>query len=521
MKCHHGGYQRIRNPLSLSCLLLFLVDTAEISLVVPVVDAFTTLPSKYSSALRGGCCYPTNDDDDSSHCGAWLRDTSPDQPRRQGNRLTTWQLGSTKKRKEEPKAGAAQTTAAATTYIQNKFDKQWLQHFEELKAFQKNYGHCNVSQRPGRLDRWVAKQRWVFKEDRMREDRKELLDEIGFVWNQLKEAWQSNYEHLLSYKKENGNCNVPRREGNLGLWVKHQRKLFNCDRMTIERIDLLEEIGFVWDPLDETWQNNYKELEEFQHLHGHVNVPKEDPLSDWTSKQRLDHAAGRLDPNKKIMFDGLGLVWEHPGFERHERQWLEMFCELEQYKLVEGHVRVPVNTSSLGRWVSKQRTLYHDGRLLEHRQAKLESTGFIWRLREEVKLDTTTWDKKWMTKYEALKEFQEEHGHANVPCKEGSLGNWVNRQRPLFRKDKLREDRKELLEAIGFEWKLGKVSSDERWQAKYAELQSYKKEFGHMDVSSTENFPLYKWISRQRILQQAGRLGSKRTAMLDDLGMEW
>jgi hypothetical protein len=200
-------------------------------------------------------------------------------------------------------------------------------------------------------------------------------------------------------------------------------------------------------------------------------------------KQRLDHAAGRLHANKKVF--------------------------------------VPTKTSPLGHWVRTQRKLYHHAKLLEHRQAKLESIGFIWRLRETMKKDTTAWDKIWIKKYEALKEFQDEHGRVNVPMSGESLGTWVNNQRALFRKDELREDRRDLLDKIGFEWERGKVSSDERWQAKCVELQSYKKVFGHLNVSKSEHYPLYRWIIRQRISQQVGRLGQRRKARLDKLGMEW
>jgi hypothetical protein len=517
---------------SCSCFSVIQQRQAVVYLVFPVVDAFT-LPSKYSFSLRGGCCYPTNDgddddDDDSRHlfssCSASLRETSSDRQqqrrrRRQGKRPTL-QLEATKKGTQERKVGGDQTTAVATAF-QIQREKQWLQKLEEFKVFQDVHGHCNIPQSQGSLGIWVNNQRKNFNKDRMREDRKELLHAIGFVWGPVKEAWQRNCENLLSYKNKNGHCNVPQSEGNLGVWVNSQRRLFNRDRMPKERIDLLEELGFVWDSYDETWQNTYKELEEFQRLHGHVNVPAEDTLSAWTMRQRLDHAAGRLDLNKKAMLDVLGLVWEDPDSERHERQWIEMFHELEQYKLLKGHVRVPVATSSLGHWVKRQRKIYHEGRLLEHREAKLKSIAFIWRLREERDLDTTTWDEKWMKKYEALKEFQDEHGDANIRLQRGSLGTWVDTQRQHFRKDKLREDRRDLLDEIGFEWELGKVSSDERWQASYDELQSYQMEFGHLHVSQIENLALYEWIYFQRKMQQAGRLGSKRTALFDDLGMNW
>ena len=44
----------------------------------------------------------------------------------------------------------------------------------------------------------------------MTDERKQKLDEIGFVWKVRERAdWNDRYEQLLEYKKENGNCVVP------------------------------------------------------------------------------------------------------------------------------------------------------------------------------------------------------------------------------------------------------------------------------------------------------------------------
>jgi hypothetical protein len=109
--------------------------------------------------------------------------------------------------------------------------------------------------------------------------------------------------------------------------------------------------------------------------------------------------------------------------------------------------------------------------------------------------------------------------------KEGSLGRWVTTQRRAFYKDDLGEDRKELLDNIGFVWDLGNESKDELWRAKYEELKAYRMEHGHTnvgaEVSQVDKNALYHWIRRQRVRQEAGRLKPKREDMLEELGVEW
>jgi len=77
--------------------------------------------------------------------------------------------------------------------------------------------------------------------------------------------WNFRYGQLIEYKEKHGHCNVPQLyEPNkklgtwvhyqrLGMWVGHQRTQYRLlqqgkqSSMTEERIDKLEEIGFVWD----------------------------------------------------------------------------------------------------------------------------------------------------------------------------------------------------------------------------------------------------------------------------------
>jgi hypothetical protein len=52
----------------------------------------------------------------------------------------------------------------------------------------------------------------------MRQDRKDLLDDIGFVWNAEVHQWHLQYEKLVELKQKNGHCLLPRVPGRRVSW---------------------------------------------------------------------------------------------------------------------------------------------------------------------------------------------------------------------------------------------------------------------------------------------------------------
>ena len=74
------------------------------------------------------------------------------------------------------------------------------------------------------------------------------LDEIGFVWDPYTADWEEGFATLEVFKKREGHCRVPtaHKEGDykLGQWVSTQR---NKSTLAPERLQRLNEIGFVWD----------------------------------------------------------------------------------------------------------------------------------------------------------------------------------------------------------------------------------------------------------------------------------
>jgi hypothetical protein len=141
-----------------------------------------------------------------------------------------------------------------------KYDKKWNMNYEKLIEFKRTNGHCMVPSKykeDESLGMWVTTQRSYHTNNKMRLDRKTILDEIGFAWKADDDRtfkpddklWHQQYVKLVEYKRVNGNCKVPnkyKQDTSLGRWVHTQRKLHNKNKMQPDRKELLDALDFVW-----------------------------------------------------------------------------------------------------------------------------------------------------------------------------------------------------------------------------------------------------------------------------------
>jgi hypothetical protein len=133
-----------------------------------------------------------------------------------------------------------------------KRDKQWNIKYEKLVKFQRKKGHCMVPDKYEQdkcLGKWVSYQRGLHNNNKMRQDRKTILDEIGFAWKNdavdFDKLWHQQYEKLLESKRKNGHCKVPQTKNkSLGMWVANQRA--RHANMLPDRKLLLDALDFAW-----------------------------------------------------------------------------------------------------------------------------------------------------------------------------------------------------------------------------------------------------------------------------------
>ena len=114
--------------------------------------------------------------------------------------------------------------------------EQWGQRFQELIQFRMKNGHCLVPlefpENP-RLSHWVKRQRAQYrlkhdgKHSTLTDERREMLEQMGFIWDSHKASWEEKFQDLQIFKQMYGHCNVPTmypRNPQLASWLKCQRR---------------------------------------------------------------------------------------------------------------------------------------------------------------------------------------------------------------------------------------------------------------------------------------------------------
>jgi uncharacterized protein YbgA (DUF1722 family) len=280
-------------------------------------------------------------------------------------------------------------------------DQKWNMQLEQLVEFKRKNGHCRVPclyDQDMPLGQWVHTQRKLHNNNTIRQDRKTILDGIGFAWKaDGDKLWHDKYEKLVEFKRKNGHCMVPHRyeqDESLGNWVGYQRSR-NCQQY---RKDLLDEIGFAWKGEgvrkttynDKIWHQKYERLVQFKRKHGHCRVPsiyeQDKSLGQWVSNQRSIHTIASMRQDRKDLLDEIGFAWENSeeahSYKPDDKLWHRQFEKLIKFKQKNGHCMVPSiyeQDKSLGPWVSTQRNYHNYNKLRRDREELLDGIDFAWK----------------------------------------------------------------------------------------------------------------------------------------------
>jgi len=145
----------------------------------------------------------------------------------------------------------------------------WNQRYEELSNHVEKYGNGRVPrdfpQNP-RLGKWMDKQRRYYKKfkdgdlsSNITEYRIERLNKVGCEWKSAsyENQWKERYKELVTFVEKCGHTRVSSdfpENPSLGNWAYRQRLEYKqlqkgdlSSKMTSDRIESLEKIGFEWD----------------------------------------------------------------------------------------------------------------------------------------------------------------------------------------------------------------------------------------------------------------------------------
>ena len=348
------------------------------------------------------------------------------------------------------------------------------------------------------------------------------LGELGaairtLLVNELGVTWDERYGQLIAYKQTHGDCNVPqgcKESPELGTWCRRQREEYGIKTLSPNRINRLEQLGFVWDPFSLAWEQMFAKLSAYKQTYGNCNVPKRwasDPaLGLWCNSQRANYTSNQLSSDRATRLTQLEFVW-HP----FAVSWEEMFAALVSYKQAHNDCSVPAkfaDNPALGKWCGHQRTAYGRRKLSSDRISRLNQLGFVW---DQL---TSAWEQK----FTELAAYKQTYGDCNVLAKwanNPALGVWSSNQRTRYRTKELSPSRIARLEQLGFVWDQLTAA----WEQMFAELAAYKQTHGDCNVPNrcAGNPKLGSWCGTQRAEYRSKTLSPDRVTRLEQLGFMW
>jgi Helicase associated domain len=207
----------------------------------------------------------------------------------------------------------------ALGFVWDPLESAWEEGFAILKKFKAREGHCLVPalhcEGKFRVGGWVRSQR--HRRSRLTAEQKQRLDALGFVWDPLESAWEEGFAILKKFKAREGHCLVPQNHieesCRLGAWVTMQRTRKKKKQISDKRLKQLDDIGFIWDPHEERWEQAFAALGAFKTREGHCRVPRHHVegtigLGRWVEHQRENRVT--MSPKHRRQLDDLGFIWD-------------------------------------------------------------------------------------------------------------------------------------------------------------------------------------------------------------------
>ena len=276
------------------------------------------------------------------------------------------------------------------------------------------------------------------------------------------------------------------------------------------------------DALTATWDMYYASARQYYQENGNLEVPARYiteegyALGSWLNNQkaiRKGNIVGTLTKDQIQKLDSIGMIWDSLDYF-----WEQNYKLAKEYYLAHGNLDIQTNYKSkdgkhLGNWILRQRQLYKSNSLTDEQINKLNSIGMDWMDRVE---------RIWENGFIEAKNYSEEYGNLSVPKNYRSntdfpLGIWIQRQRSLYKSNKISEDRIKRLTDIGMNW------NPDNWESRFNLVKQYYEEHGNINISQKEVIQgvwLGKWIVSQKKAMQEGKLTNEQLDMLKTLPIE-
>ncbi len=225
-------------------------------------------------------------------------------------------------------------------FVLNYNAEKWIKNYELARKYYEHHGDLLIpskfktsdgytyDEQGVKLGSWLESQKKHY--EKLSEERKQKLGEIGFVLSPNGERWLKNYELARKYYEHHGDLLISVKfktndgytydeQGiKLGSWLVSQKTYY--EKLSEERKQKLNEIGFVLNAFDESWLKNYGLAKKYYEHHCDLLIPVKFKTNDgctydesgvklgnWIMNQRHGHK--KLSEERKTLLSSIGMIW--------------------------------------------------------------------------------------------------------------------------------------------------------------------------------------------------------------------
>ena len=288
-------------------------------------------------------------------------------------------------------------------------------------------------------------------------------------------TWYNRLQDLIDFKNEYGTCHVPYSANpKLSSWVSSQRYNYKQNRdgkatsLTSERINQLDEIGFIWEAnkYKSSFDKRLEELKIYKNRHGHCNVRMDEnpSLAKWVQNQINEYSKLKHEKKTGMTMERASLLLSvGVEFEKQD-SWEQKLQQMRKLQQKYGNQLDVANlaheeTKQLRNWICNQRAqykLYQQGKKSNLTPERIKSLN-------EISFDWGERITPWSTRFQELCQYKAMYGDCLVPQsydQNPQLGTWVKAQRrhgKLFQSGEggsMTLERYRKLDDIDFTWEL-------------------------------------------------------------------
>ena len=253
--------------------------------------------------------------------------------------------------------------------------------------------------------------------------------------------------------------------------------------------------------IDKRWLEKYNIAKEYYETYGNLDVKTEQifkglKLGEWLSIQRYrnkisksNRSWSKISQEEINLLNEIGFNWERNKL--YNDKWEEYYKIAKKYFEEFNHLNIPSNevyyNINLGFWIRRQRDDFSKNKMTEERIQKLNQINMIWNLL----------DYEWTLNYSKAKEYFDKNKNLNIPKRyvvdEIKLGAWIQRQRTLYKTNKLSKDKKIKLTEIGMIWECNNNSKQTSFPeiATYFYIRKYFPDAIHRKKINNKEFDIY------------------------------